>query len=98
MSVSDSPKKSASYCTAIPLYGGIFLGVLRAGGQSAVVLGFWLGFLVYEFIHWAHHSERMARVFSRFDYYRRRVANHHDHHFRNAKGNYGFTTQLWEAW
>lgn len=79
---------------ATALYGGLFLVVRRAAGP--VALGFWFGYLVYEFIHWAHHDARLITWLSRFRYFRRREANHRDHHFRNPKGNFGFTTQLWD--
>jgi sterol desaturase/sphingolipid hydroxylase (fatty acid hydroxylase superfamily) len=77
--------------------GGTLALLLRAGGAgAAVLLGYWVGYAVYELIHWAHHDERLSEVFSRWEYYRRRAATHRDHHFRHPRANYGFTTQFWD--
>lgn len=77
--------------------GGILTLILRgSGGGAAVLLGYWIGYALYELVHWAHHDDRISGVFNRFDYYRRRAATHRDHHFKHPRANYGFTTQIWD--
>jgi sterol desaturase/sphingolipid hydroxylase (fatty acid hydroxylase superfamily) len=81
---------------AVPLMGGATMLLPHAGGPVVFGIGFWIGYVTYELIHWVHHDARLTQSLSRFAYFRRRVVFHHDHHFRRADTHYGFTTGFWD--
>jgi sterol desaturase/sphingolipid hydroxylase (fatty acid hydroxylase superfamily) len=81
---------------AIPMMGGATLLLTRAGGPPLAGVGFWVGYVAYELIHWVHHDARLTQAMSRVPYFRRRVIFHHDHHFKRADTHFGFTVGLWD--
>jgi sterol desaturase/sphingolipid hydroxylase (fatty acid hydroxylase superfamily) len=82
---------------AVPMMAAIALLLHALHGPAFIGVGYWFGYLVYELIHYVHHDERLTASLMRFEYFRRRTAFHHTHHFHNARANYGFTFELWDV-
>lgn len=79
------------------LFGGTALALSLASFSSApiTVAGFWLGYLLYEAIHWAHHNARALEFLADVPWFERRRDIHHDHHVR-PRVNFGFTSSFWD--
>jgi sterol desaturase/sphingolipid hydroxylase (fatty acid hydroxylase superfamily) len=82
---------------AVPMMAATALVLHAVHGPALAGVGYWFGYLVYELIHFVHHDETLTAALMRFAYFRRRTAFHHTHHFHNARANYGFTFELWDA-
>jgi hypothetical protein len=63
---------------------GMYTGSFFAGGV-------FLGYLVYEFIHWSNHMQAPKTAYGRW------ARRHHfSHHFSDARFNHGVTSPLWD--
>ena len=77
----------------------LFLGLLYLTvgsfvSAAAVIVGIWMGFLYYEWVHYRVHLSSADRGFI---VYQRRL--HFYHHFVNAKNCFGVTSPIWDlAW
>lgn len=71
-------------------------GGTAPAGLVAGAVGFWMGYLAYEVIHWTHHHPTLAMKLTRYRYFESRLRFHYDHHFRHPRANYGFTSALWD--
>jgi sterol desaturase/sphingolipid hydroxylase (fatty acid hydroxylase superfamily) len=84
-----------------PLPAALIFGVVvwasaGIGLGAALGSGIWLGYLIYEAIHWVHHSPTLRPMAYRLRYFRVRGRYHVDHHFQQVRSNYGFTTTFWD--
>ena len=66
----------------------LFLGLQNG---SCFGGGIFLGYLFYEYVHWASHMVAPKTAYGRW--VRR---NHFSHHFKDARFNHGVTSPLWD--
>jgi sterol desaturase/sphingolipid hydroxylase (fatty acid hydroxylase superfamily) len=80
---------------AVPLI--VALGWLGAHVVPwAAILGFWLGYGLYEACHFMQHDPTLSAWASKVPVLRHNVGAHVAHHLRHVESNFGVTTALWD--
>ena len=69
-----------------------FMSFEQGGDGLSCVAGFWLGYLLYEWIHLCSHLPEANQPAWLWAW----SATHRRHHISREPGNYGFITSLWD--
>lgn len=75
------------------LIAGIFLVLLPLSLAFATTTGFVIGYVFYEFMHWAAHHVKWKHPWF-YQRKRQHLLHHHNDQFREK--NFGVTTSLWD--
>lgn len=78
---------------SVPVGGAVWgLSLLTMGAQGTwFLLGFMLGYVVYDMVHFACHQRPMKGPFTRM------LKSHHmRHHHLKVEGNYAITGMIWD--
>ncbi len=81
---------------SVPLGALIWLGCVAVIGPAGswFFLGFVVGYVVYDFVHYACHQFRMRGSIGRSLVFLK--AHHMRHHFEQDSGNYAITGMIWD--
>lgn len=89
----DTKKVTATPFVSVPVAAGFFGVTWLLLGAYALPLmaGFFLGYLYYEFVHYAVHNFQR-----RIGWTNEQRKRHFRHHFKDATREFGVTTSLWD--